>query len=75
MAAFQGGDAHDPNLVMSSTHQSILFSVPLVGTIVGAVASTYLQQRLGRKRTLLYAYLFVAWAILIGLLAFVVERG
>lgn len=69
VAAFQGGDAHDPNLVMSSTHQSILFSVPLVGTIVGAVASTYLQQRLGRKRTLLYAYLFSIPAVVLQLVA------
>jgi MFS family permease len=47
----------------------LLFSVPLVGSIFGAILSSPLQSRFGRKWALVYAYAFSIGGVLLQLFA------
>ncbi|KDN43549.1 hypothetical protein K437DRAFT_257444 [Tilletiaria anomala UBC 951] len=42
--------------VFTAVHQNILFSIPLIGSIIGAVLATPLQNRFGRRGSLLLCY-------------------
>lgn len=55
---FQGGDPNDGTLVLTARNQDLVFSVPLVGSIIGGLAASPLNNHLGRKWTLISAYIF-----------------
>ncbi|PWN97619.1 general substrate transporter [Tilletiopsis washingtonensis] len=65
----QGPNPKTGEFVFTASNQSILFSVPLTATIFGALFSTPLQTRFGRKRTLLGAYVFSLPAVFLQLFA------
>ncbi|SNX82070.1 related to monosaccharide transporter [Melanopsichium pennsylvanicum] len=54
----QGINHETRNYTFTASHQSMIFSIPLIGTIFGALVSPYLQNRLGRKWSLCAAYMF-----------------
>ncbi|KUL85291.1 hypothetical protein ZTR_07918 [Talaromyces verruculosus] len=55
---FQGPGSDKGSLVLTARNQDLVFSVPLVGSIIGGLAASPLNNRLGRKWTLLGAYVF-----------------
>ncbi|KAL4910945.1 hypothetical protein BDW74DRAFT_184547 [Aspergillus multicolor] len=55
---FQGPNPVDGSLVLTARNQNLIFSVPLVGSIVGGVAASPLNNFLGRKWPLVCAYVF-----------------
>ncbi|KIS69856.1 uncharacterized protein UMAG_02374 [Mycosarcoma maydis] len=55
---YQGLNRETRNYTFTARHQSMIFSIPLTGTIAGALVSPYLQNRLGRKWSLCAAYMF-----------------
>lgn len=55
---YQGLNHATRNYTLTARHQSMIFSIPLIGTIIGAIFSSYLQNRLGRKWSLCAAYMF-----------------
>ncbi|EPQ30684.1 uncharacterized protein PFL1_01585 [Pseudozyma flocculosa PF-1] len=55
---FQGVNPDTGDLTFTASHQSMLFSIPLIGTILGAILSSPLQNRFGRKWTLFSTYVF-----------------
>ncbi|SPO32349.1 related to monosaccharide transporter [Ustilago trichophora] len=55
---YQGINAETRSYTFTASHQSMIFSIPLIGTIFGALISPYLQNRLGRKWSLCAAYMF-----------------
>lgn len=65
----QGANPATGEFVLTARHQSIIFSVPLTGTVVGALASTPVQQRFGRKLALLIAYATSIGAVFLQLFA------
>ncbi|OKL55953.1 hypothetical protein UA08_08604 [Talaromyces atroroseus] len=57
VAQFQGDPARG-TLSLTARNQDLVFSVPLVGSIIGGLAASPLNTRFGRKWTLLGAYIF-----------------
>ncbi|KAI9375889.1 general substrate transporter [Aspergillus egyptiacus] len=55
---FQGPNPVDGSLVLTARNQNLIFSVPLVGSIVGGVAASPLNNHLGRKWPLIGGYVF-----------------
>lgn len=55
---YQGINQQTRDYTFTARHQSMIFSIPLIGTIAGALISPYLQNRLGRKWSLCAAYMF-----------------
>ncbi|SJX66101.1 related to monosaccharide transporter [Sporisorium reilianum f. sp. reilianum] len=55
---YQGLNHDTRDYTFTASHQSMIFSIPLIGTIAGALLSPYLQDRLGRKWSLCAAYMF-----------------
>nr|QBH67497.1 hypothetical protein UE_1431 [Ustilago esculenta]QBH67608.1 hypothetical protein UEMT_2074 [Ustilago esculenta] len=55
---YQGINRDTRDYTFTASHQSMIFSIPLIGTIFGALVSPYLQDRLGRKWSLCAAYMF-----------------
>lgn len=55
---YQGLNRVTRDYSFTASHQSMIFSIPLIGTIGGALTSPFLQNRLGRKWSLCAAYLF-----------------
>ncbi len=43
---------------LTARNQDLVFSVPLIGSIFGGLATTPISKRLGRKWTLIFAYAF-----------------
>lgn len=54
---------------MTARNQSILFSIPLIGSILGGLAASPLNSRLGRKCPLLIAYIISIGGSLLQVLA------
>lgn len=65
----QGANPQTGQYVLTASHQSIIFSVPLTGTVVGALASTPVQNKFGRKYALLSAYAVSIGAVFLQLFA------
>ncbi len=57
-AAASSSTAAIPSTVLTAVNQNLIFAIPLLGSIIGAVAATPLQNRLGRKGALLFSYAF-----------------
>ncbi len=55
---YQGLNRDTRDYTFTASHQSMIFSIPLIGTIFGALLSPYVQNRLGRKWSLCAAYMF-----------------
>ncbi|KAL4874786.1 general substrate transporter [Aspergillus karnatakaensis] len=55
---FQGPNPVDGTLVLTARNQNLIFSVPLVGSIVGGIAASPLNNFWGRKWPLIGAYVF-----------------
>lgn len=55
---FQGINPVTGGLVLTARNQSLVFSVPLVGSILGGLAASPLNFRFGRKWPLMGAYIF-----------------
>ncbi|KAB5518931.1 general substrate transporter [Coniochaeta sp. 2T2.1] len=56
---FQGhANPASGKLVLTARNQDLVFSVPLVGSVIGGLATSPLSHRLGRKWTLIFAYFF-----------------
>lgn len=55
---YQGINRDTRDYTFTASHQSMIFSIPLIGTIAGALLSPFLQDRLGRKWSLCAAYMF-----------------
>ncbi|ETS62565.1 sucrose transporter [Moesziomyces aphidis] len=55
---YQGLNHDTRDYTFTASHQSMIFSIPLIGTIFGALLSPYVQNRLGRKWSLCAAYMF-----------------
>ncbi|KAL3470263.1 general substrate transporter [Aspergillus californicus] len=55
---FQGQNPVDGTLVLTARNQNLIFSVPLVGSIVGGIAASPLNNSFGRKWPLVGAYIF-----------------
>lgn len=55
---YQGINHDTRDYTFTASHQSMIFSIPLIGTIFGALISPYLQNKLGRKWSLCAAYMF-----------------
>ncbi|KAJ1019992.1 hypothetical protein NDA16_004273 [Ustilago loliicola] len=55
---YQGLNHATRDYTLTANHQSMIFAIPLIGTIIGAIFSSYLQNRLGRKWSLCAAYMF-----------------
>ncbi|KAL2865248.1 general substrate transporter [Aspergillus lucknowensis] len=55
---FQGPNPVDGTLVLTARNQNLVFSVPLVGSIVGGIAASPLNNYFGRKWPLIGAYIF-----------------
>ncbi|KAH8705318.1 putative MFS alpha-glucoside transporter [Talaromyces proteolyticus] len=55
---FQGPNPVDGTLVLTARNQNLVFSVPLVGSILGGLAASPLNSRYGRKWPLIAAYIF-----------------
>ncbi|KAN0065516.1 hypothetical protein ACQY0O_001353 [Thecaphora frezii] len=54
---FQGLNQDTGDYTFTASHQSMIFSIPLIGTIIGAVVSSPLQNKFGRKWPLCCAYI------------------
>ncbi|KIX03489.1 uncharacterized protein Z518_07042 [Rhinocladiella mackenziei CBS 650.93] len=48
----------DHGTAFTATNLNLLVSVPLIGAAIGSFASIWMQSRMGRKRSLLSAYIF-----------------
>lgn len=55
---YQGLNHDTRDYTFTASHQSMIFSIPLIGTIFGALLSPYAQDKLGRKWSLCAAYMF-----------------
>ncbi|CEH11805.1 sucrose transporter [Ceraceosorus bombacis] len=66
---YQGVNPTTGELVLTARNQSMLFSIPLVGTVFGALLAVPLQKRFGRKWTLVGAYIFSLPAVFLQLFA------
>ncbi|KAL2821460.1 general substrate transporter [Aspergillus cavernicola] len=55
---FQGPNPVDGSLVLTARNQNLIFSVPLVGSIIGGIAASPLNNYFGRKWPLIGAYVF-----------------
>ncbi|PWY98806.1 general substrate transporter [Testicularia cyperi] len=55
---YQGFNQGTGDYTFTASHQSMIFSIPLIGTIFGALLSSYMQDKLGRKWSLCISYLF-----------------
>ncbi|KAL2788061.1 general substrate transporter [Aspergillus keveii] len=55
---FQGPNPVDGTLVLTARNQNLIFSVPLVGSIIGGVLASPLNNNFGRKWPLIGAYIF-----------------
>lgn len=55
---YQGINPQTGDYTFTAPHQSMIFSIPLIGTIFGALFSPWIQNRLGRKWSLCAAYMF-----------------
>ncbi|KAK0533081.1 hypothetical protein OC842_003095 [Tilletia horrida] len=66
---YQGYDEAQGGLVFSTRNQNLLFSLPLVGTIFGAMLATPLQNLIGRKWALMACYAFSLPAVFLELFA------
>ncbi|EST05888.1 General substrate transporter [Kalmanozyma brasiliensis GHG001] len=55
---YQGLNRATRDYTFTASHQSMIFSIPLIGTICGALLSPFLQNKLGRKWSLCAAYVF-----------------
>lgn len=65
----QGINTQTGQYVLTARHQSIIFSVPLTGTVVGALLTTPVQNRFGRKWALLGSYITSMGAVFLQLFA------
>lgn len=54
---YQGINHDTRDYTFTASHQSMIFSIPLIGTVVGALLSPYVQDKLGRKYGLCAAYM------------------
>ncbi|PWY78601.1 sugar transporter [Aspergillus eucalypticola CBS 122712] len=66
---YQGPEPLTGKLVLTARNQSILFSIPLIGSILGGLAASPLNSRLGRKCPLLIAYIISIGGSLLQVLA------
>ncbi|CCF47981.1 hypothetical protein NDA11_004122 [Ustilago hordei] len=55
---YQGLNHATRDYTFTANRQSMIFAIPLIGTIIGAIISPRLQSRLGRKWSLCAAYMF-----------------
>ncbi|BFZ56004.1 hypothetical protein PYCC9005_003046 [Savitreella phatthalungensis] len=55
---YQGRDRATGELVLSARHQNLVFSLPLVGAIIGAIMTTPLNKKFGRRIPLAASYIF-----------------
>ncbi|UZJ55551.1 hypothetical protein CBS101457_004871 [Exobasidium rhododendri] len=69
VAHMQGVNPDTGLYVLTARNQSILFSVPLTGTVIGALASSPMQARFGRKWSLICSYCFSIGAVFVQLFA------
>lgn len=53
---FQGGDSSSGALVLTARNQDLVFCLPLVGAIFGAIAASPLTSRFGRKWVVVGVY-------------------
>lgn len=55
---YQGVNPSTGDLVFTANNQSLIFSLPLAGSVLGALCAPFLQSRYGRKWPLIGSYIF-----------------
>lgn len=69
VAKFQGRNPATGKYVLTARNQNLVFSVPLVGSIIGAVVASPLNFHFGRKWPLVIAYIISVGGALLQVLA------
>jgi MFS family permease len=69
VAKFQGLNPATGKYVLTAHNQNLIFSVPLVGSIIGAVVASPLNFHFGRKWPLVAAYIISVGGALLQVLA------